>query len=66
MSIENPITIANQALSIRSENLPADFYKTFLSNLNKVSKDDVIDSSKKFFLINNAQIVVTGKVSGNT
>jgi predicted Zn-dependent peptidase len=64
MSIENPITIANQALSIRSENLPADFYKTFLSNLNKVSKDDVIDSSKKFFLINNAQIVVTGKVSG--
>ena len=64
MSIENPITIANQALSIRSENLPADFYKTFLSNLNKVSKNDVIDSSKKFFLINNAQIVVTGKVSG--
>ena len=64
MSIENPITIANQALSIRSENLPADFYKTFLSNLNKVSKDDVIDSSKKFFLINNAQILVTGKVSG--
>ena len=64
MSIENPITIANQALSIRSEKLPSDFYKTFLSNLNKVSKNDVIDSSKKFFLIDNAQIVVTGKVSG--
>ena len=42
MSIENPITIANQALSIRSENLPEDFYRTFLSNLNTVSKDDVI------------------------
>ena len=42
MSIENPITIANQALSIRSENLPEDFYKTFLSNLNNVSKDDLI------------------------
>ena len=63
MSIENPITIANQALSIRSENLPEDFYKTFLSNLNKVSKDDVIESSKKFFLIDNAQIVVTGKIN---
>ncbi len=63
MSIENPITIANQALSIRSENLPEDFYKTFLSNLNNVSKDDVIDSSKKFFLIDNAQIVVTGKIN---
>ena len=63
MSIENPITIANQALSIKSENLPEDFYKTFLSNLNKVSKDDVIESSKKFFLIDNAQIVVTGKIN---
>ena len=63
MSIENPITIANQALSIRSENLPEDFYKTFLSNLNAVSKDDVMQSSKKFFLIDNAQIVVTGKIN---
>ena len=63
MSIENPITIANQALSIRSENLPEDFYKTFLSNLNTVSKDDVMQSSKKFFLIDNAQIVVTGKIN---
>ena len=63
MSIENPITIANQALSIRSENLPEDFYKTFLSNLNNVSKDDVMQSSKKFFLIDNAQIVVTGKIN---
>ena len=50
MSMEESSTIANQALSIRSENLPTDFYKTFLSNLNKVSKDDVMDSSKKFFL----------------
>ena len=63
MSIENPITIANQALSIRSENLPEDFYRTFLSNLNTVSKDDVMQSSKKFFLIDNAQIVVTGKIN---
>ena len=63
MSIENPITIANQALSIRSENLPEDFYTTFLSNLNTVSKDDVMQSSKKFFLIDNAQIVVTGKIN---
>lgn len=63
MSMEESSTIANQALSIRSENLPTDFYKTFLSNLNKVSKDDVMDSSKKFFLIDNAQIVVTGKTN---
>ena len=62
MSMEEPSTIANQALSIRTENLPDDFYKTFLSNLNNVTKDEVIESSKKFFLIDNAQIVVTGKI----
>ena len=62
MSMEEPTTIANQALSIRTENLPDDFYKTFLSNLNNVTKDEVIESAKKFFLIDNAQIVVTGKI----
>ena len=62
MSMEEPTTIANQALSIRTENLPDDFYKTFLSNLNEVTKDDVIEASNKFFLIDNAQIVVTGKI----
>jgi len=60
--MEDPTTIANQALSIRTENLPDDFYKTFLSNLNEVGKDDVIESANKFFLIDNAQIVVTGKI----
>ena len=62
MSMEEPTTIANQALSIRTENLSPDFYKTFLSNINKVSKDEVLNSAKKFFLIDNSQIVVTGKI----
>ena len=38
MSMENPVTIANQALNIRTENLPENFYSTFLENINKVSK----------------------------
>ena len=62
MSMEEPTTIANQALSIRTENLSPDFYKTFLSNINKVSKDEVLSSAKKFFLIDNSQIIVTGKI----
>ena len=62
MSMQEPTTIANQALSIRTENLAPDFYKTFLSNINKVSKDEVLNSAKKFFLIDNSQIVVTGKI----
>ena len=62
MSMEEPTTIVNQALSIITENLSPDFFKTFLSNINKVSKDEVLNSAKKFFLIDNSQIVVTGKI----
>ena len=62
MSMEDPVTIANQALNIRTENLPEDFYNTFLENINKVSKEEIIQSSKEFILADNAQIVITGKV----
>ena len=62
MSMENPVTIANQALNIRTENLPENFYSTFLENINKVSKKEIIDSSKEFVLADNSQIIITGKV----
>lgn len=62
MSMENPVTIANQALNIKTENLPEDFYNTFLENINNVSKEDVINSSKEFILADNSQIIITGKV----
>tara|TARA_B100000902_G_C27317679_1_gene922374 strand:- start:843 stop:2987 length:2145 start_codon:yes stop_codon:yes gene_type:complete len=62
MSMENPVTIANQALNIRTENLPENFYSTFLENINKVSKEEIINSSKEFVLADNSQIIITGKV----
>ena len=62
MSMENPVTIANQALNIRTENLPDNFYSTFLENINKVSKEEIINSSKEFVLADNSQIIITGKV----
>ena len=62
MSTENPVTIANQALNIRTENLPDNFYSTFLENINKVSKEEIINSSKEFVLADNSQIIITGKV----
>ena len=63
ISLEDPETIANFALNIKTQNLPADFYKIYLKNINKVTRDEVLAAAKKYFLSNNAQIVVTGKGS---
>ena len=62
MSMEDSGTIAGQALNIMTEDLPEDFYKTFLTNINSVTKDEVMQASKSFVQADNSQIIITGKV----
>jgi len=62
-SLEQPETIAQFALNIETENLPDDFYKTYLSKVNAVTKEQVQDAAQKYFLLDNARIVVVGKGS---
>ena len=38
------------------------FYKTFLTNINSVTKDEVMQASKSFVQADNSQIIITGKV----
>jgi len=61
LKLEQPSTIANYALNIRSENLPEDFYKTYLQKINAVTQDDVMRVAAKYFDINHLQIIVAGK-----
>ncbi len=63
MALENPSTIARYALNIEIEDLPKDFYKTYLERLNAVSIEDVQKAAQKYFSSDNARIVVTGKGS---
>lgn len=63
LALERPQTIANYAYNIETRGLSKDFYKDYLSNINKVSKGDVQNAAKKYFQGDNAQIVVTGKGS---
>ena len=63
MALENPETIARYALNIEKENLPKDFYKTFLEKLDKVNKADVEAAAKKYFNVDNARVIVVGKGS---
>ncbi|WP_420320612.1 M16 family metallopeptidase [Flagellimonas sp.] len=63
MALENPSTIANYALSIETEGLSKDFYKTYLERIEAVTAEDVQKAAKKYFSTSNARVVVTGKGS---
>jgi len=63
LRLEQPSTIANYALNVRTENLPEDFYKTYLQKINAVTQEDVQRVAAKYFDIDHLQIVVAGKGS---
>jgi zinc protease len=63
LALESPQTIARYALNIKLNNLPNDFYTTYLENINAVTADDVTRVANKYFKTENARIVVVGKGS---
>lgn len=63
ISLENPKTIANFAINIDRYKLPKDYYANYLQNVAKVNAEDVQAISKKYFLPDQANILVVGKAS---
>lgn len=62
-AVEQPSTVAAYALEIETEGLPDDFYTTYLESVNNVTKEDIQRVAQKYFLVDQARIVVTGKAS---
>lgn len=60
ISLENPQTVARFALNIIKNNLPKDYYKTYLQRLESVNKQDVLDMAQQYFTSKNCNIVVVG------
>ncbi|PKP43705.1 MAG: peptidase M16 [Bacteroidetes bacterium HGW-Bacteroidetes-13] len=63
MSLENPQTQARFALNILTENLPQNFYETYLAKINAVTVEDVQRVAKKYFQADHLRIVITGKAT---
>ena len=63
LALEKPETIARYALNIETEDLPIDFYKTYLERLNAVTVEEVQQAAQKYFSVSNSRIIVTGKGS---
>lgn len=60
---EDKAVSARRALRIKTNNLPADFYKNFIANINAVTKDDVMRVANKYFNDQKARIVLVGKAA---
>ncbi len=61
MAVEKPETVARYALNIEKNDLPSDFYETYLEKINAVTADDVLRVANKYFSEDNARIFVTSK-----
>lgn len=63
MSLENPKTIADFAVSQLIHNLPDDFYSNYLKSIDRVTLEDVSNVAKANILPNNTRIFIAGKVA---
>ena len=63
MQIEKPQTVASYALKIETQGLPANFYENYIKSINAVTSDDVLRVANKYFLANNARIIIVGKAT---
>lgn len=63
MSSEDKEVVADRAITIKTNNLPEDFYKNFIANINAVTKEDVKRIANKYLKVDNMRIVLVGKAS---
>ncbi len=63
LGLENPARVATFASNILINDLPADFYRTYLQKVNAVTTDDIQRVAKKYFNFNNSRVIVVGKAS---
>jgi len=58
--LESPATIARFAINTARYNLPKDYYKNYLKNLDAVTLEDIQEVTRKYIKPNNSHIVVVG------
>ncbi len=59
-SLENPATIANFALNTEIYDLPKDYYKNYLKNLDAVTIETLNDIAPKYIKPANAYLIIVG------
>lgn len=60
-SLEGRGTVASFALNTQLNNLPEDYYATYLKRVDAVTREDLLDVAKRYIRPDQANIVVVGK-----
>jgi predicted Zn-dependent peptidase len=63
LGMEDPARTATYASNILINNLPKDFYRTYLQKINSVTLDDLKNVAKTYFNESNSRIVIVGNGS---
>ncbi len=63
LRMEDPSITATYAANILINNLPKDFYRTYLQKINAVTKQDVVRVSKNYMSTDRSRIVIVGNES---
>lgn len=61
MQSEDKAVVASRAITIEKNELDKDFYKNFITNIDKVTKEDVKRVANKYLSPDNLRIVLVGK-----
>ncbi len=63
LGMEDPARTAQYAVNILINNLPKDFYKTYLQKINSVTLDQIKQVSKTYLSEHNSRIVIVGNAA---
>ena len=63
LGLEDPARTASFARNILINDLPKDFYKTYLQKINAVTKGDIQRVARKYFNGNNTRVIVVGNTA---
>ena len=60
LQLETANAIASRVLNLKLYGLPKDYYNTYISNIQKLTKHDILNAAKKYIDPNNLYIVLSG------
>lgn len=60
LQLETPNSVATRVINLKLYNLPKNYYSTYISNINKLTKEDILRAAKKYIHPDNLFIVISG------
>lgn len=63
IQLETANAVATRVINLKMYDLPKDYYDTFISNVNKLTKKDIIDAAGKYLHPDKLYFVISGNAN---